>query len=1051
MAPSDKPTDTPTDAPADAPADPNDTIADLPSKKKAEKEEKPDDELSEEDQALKEKLELLVTRVKDSNTGVQKLALQTIRSEIRSATSSMTSVPKPLKFLRSHFHPLKEYYANSMLDGDNKVFLADILSVLAMTMGDSSKCESLRFKLRGTTEKAHLWGHEYVRHLAGEIAQEYRTVIEMDDGMNDDDRPTDDQPDAHLFLKRGTLPEISIVVSDIVPFLITSNAEPEAVDLLMEVDSLSQLVLHTDELNYGRVCLYLKSCADYLPEQEDVDRLLKIAIDIYVKVDKLPDAMQVAIRRNDIDIIKSIYLKSKKGSTTRSQLALDLGRANILLDDDVEDDDELRLAMSNRKLSAQFLALGKDLDVLEPKTPEDIYKTHLLDSRAPSASSNVDSARANLAKTFVNAFVNMGFVNDKLMSDPDANWIYHNMEHGMMSAAASVGMIRLWDVDSGWHEIDKYLYVNQEYVRAGAMLAIGLLSANVRHDVDPPLAMLEEHISSDLPSIRHGAIVGLGLAYAGTEKKEIKDFLLPIVMDGDISADTASLAALSLGLTFIGSADEDLSDALLQVMSDRTMTGDAMKEPLVQILLPLAFGLLFLGRQESAEAVAELIPALVGKNSLMSMVGSITLQACAYCGSGSVLIIQKFLSICGEHPAHQTEEAEATSEAAGSAGNSNGNTNGSSSSNDVTNAESDGASSGDSGASGTGETNANESSNSNATNGSESNSDEGTKNAENGEDHTSASEKKQLASAQQAVAVLGLAMVAMGEELGSEMLIRTFGHLLQYGDPVIRRVVPLAVGLLSVSNPKLTLMDLLSKFTHDSDMDVAQSAIIGLGLIGAGTNNSRIAGMLRQLSVYYSKEVSCLFLVRIAQGLLHGGKGLITMNPYYADRFLTSKTAMGGLLTVLFCCLDMKSTILGKNHFLLYFFALAARPRMLFTVDEKLEFKQTSVRVGQGVDTVGQAGRPKSITGFQTHTTPVLLAAGERAEIATEEFLTKAACMEGVVVLEKNPDWVDESGLTEAAEQMEKTKTEGSSSSLAGPSSEGNSGAGSAPATEKKD
>jgi len=41
----------------------------------------------------------------------------------------------------------------------------------------------------------------------------------------------------------------------------------------------------------------------------------------------------------------------------------------------------------------------------------------------------------------------------------------------------------------------------------------------------------------------------------------------------------------------------------------------------------------------------------------------------------------------------------------------------------------------------------------------------------------------------------------------------------------------------------------------------------------------------------------------------------------------------------------------------------------------------------QAVDVVGQAGNPKTITGFQTHTTPVLLAYGERAELATEECI----------------------------------------------------------------
>jgi hypothetical protein len=41
----------------------------------------------------------------------------------------------------------------------------------------------------------------------------------------------------------------------------------------------------------------------------------------------------------------------------------------------------------------------------------------------------------------------------------------------------------------------------------------------------------------------------------------------------------------------------------------------------------------------------------------------------------------------------------------------------------------------------------------------------------------------------------------------------------------------------------------------------------------------------------------------------------------------------------------------------------------------------------QAVDVVGQAGKPKTITGFQTHTTPVLLAYGERAELANEECM----------------------------------------------------------------
>lgn len=86
-----------------------------------------------------------------------------------------------------------------------------------------------------------------------------------------------------------------------------------------------------------------------------------------------------------------------------------------------------------------------------------------------------------------------------------------------------------------------------------------------------------------------------------------------------------------------------------------------------------------------------------------------------------------------------------------------------------------------------------------------------------------------------------------------------------YGDPVIRKSVPLALGLLSASNPQLAILDTLSKYSHDNDLEVALNAIFALGLVGAGTNNAKLAQMLRQLAGYYQKEQDCLFVVRVAQ------------------------------------------------------------------------------------------------------------------------------------------------------------------------------------------
>ena len=103
--------------------------------------------------------------------------------------------------------------------------------------------------------------------------------------------------------------------------------------------------------------------------------------------------------------------------------------------------DYLRDAMTDKDRYAVHQLLQAS-GVVEPKTPEDVYKTHL--EKRPAGSSNVDSARQNLASTFVNAFMNVGFGTDKLLLTEGNKWLYKNKEHGMMSAAASLGALLLW-------------------------------------------------------------------------------------------------------------------------------------------------------------------------------------------------------------------------------------------------------------------------------------------------------------------------------------------------------------------------------------------------------------------------------------------------------------------------------------------------------------------------------------------------------------------------------------------------------------------------------
>ena len=270
---------------------------------------------------------------------------------------------------------------------------------------------------------------------------------------------------------------------------------------------------------------------------------------------------------------------------------------------------------------------------------------------------------------------------------------------------------------------------------------------------------------------------------------------------------------------------------------------------------------------------------------------------------------------------------------------------------------------------------------------------------------------------------------------------------MHYGEPTIRKAVPLALGLISVSNPQLSIMDTLSKYSHDNDLAVALNAIFAMGLIGAGTNNARLAQMLRQLAGYYYKEPDCLFMVRIAQGLVHMGKGTLTLYPYFFDRTIMSRTAVAGLLATLIAFTDAKAcewkhvslpwdpfhlrfhpqVVLDKYHWMLYYLVPAIYPRFMITLDEDLKNLPVTVRVGQvdynfsssrlcffflnqlaqAVEVVGQAGKPRTISGFQTHTSPVRLGTTERAELATEEYIPYAHVLEGCVILKKNPGYED--------------------------------------------
>ncbi|KAK5965801.1 26S proteasome non-ATPase regulatory subunit 2 [Trichostrongylus colubriformis] len=902
---------------------------DKDDKKKTGKDEKKD-EMTEEDKKLEEDLNMLVQRLSENDASLYQPSLETMRTLIRASTTSMTSVPKPLKFMRPHYAKMKEVF-EKMQPGPTKNLCADIISVLAMCSDEKSDC--INFRMKGMHEPIGDWGHEYVRHLAMEMSEEWK---QASDGSEK---------------SKARRNELLVLARDIVMHNMKHNAEVEACDLLIEIERLDLLMEYVVDVDHQRVCLYLLSCAPLTPDPDNCN-LIRTAKDIYLKYKRYLEAVRCAIMLNDPAEIKNIFTKTDD-LLLQKQMAILLGRHQIFLDfENIANGEQLGELNSNAHLYEYFHSLARELDIMEPKTPEGIYKSHLEHSRPFGNTAAPDSARMNLAAAFVNGFVNCGFGVDKMMAESEdaSKWFYKNKEYGMLSAAASQGLVWRWDIDSGLGQCDKFLYVNDDFIKAGTLLAIGIISSGIQDACDPASALLIDHIHSERAVIRVGSVLGLGLAYANSKRETVVKNeeggvifeLKKVLTDSKPSAtsEVKGLTGLALGLIMVGTADHTVAMEMLQTLMERNET--ELSDPNMRFLA-LGIALIFLGTQEKSEVFVESLRSL--PEPFGPMVSTLV-DVCAYAGTGNVLKIQKLLHMCSEH--YETEDKKKKKD------------------------------------------------------------DKSKKDTKTEKDK----DAKPDLSSQQAVAVIGIGLIAMGEDVGSQMALRMFGHLIRYGEPVIRRAVPLALALISVSNPQLNILETLSKFSHDADADTAHNAIFAMGLVGAGTNNARLVAMLRSLASYHHKDQISLMLVRLSQGLTHLGKGTMTLNPWHSDRQLLCPSAIASLLTICFAFLDANNSVLNnRQHYLLYTLVLAMQPRMLVTlcVDDKKpgQLKQVgvTVRVGQAVDVVAQAGKPKTITGFQTHTTPVLLAYGERAELANEEYIAMTPYLEGLVILKKNPDY----------------------------------------------
>ena len=316
----------------------------------------------------------------------------------------------------------------------------------------------------------------FFRTLAGEIGTEY--VKRIENITNAD--------------------ELIDLVKQIVPYLIQIHSENEAIDLLLEVEKLDFLHQFCNKNNFKRVCLYLLTSSNYAADTDEMKKILQIAHKIYTDFvifnfylkDSHANAIRVAIKLNNVDLIKATF-DSCKDEPTQMQLAFILARNRIYLNDLPQ---ELNSIVSNLKTSDFFKKLARELDVVEPKSPEDIYKSHLEDKKTTEA---IDSYKLNLASSIVSSFVNAGFGKESILSKAGSDWLSRNKEEGLICTLAGLGLVNLWDIECGPNELEKFMSNNETdpYKKAGYNLGLGIISSGVRDENEVAFAVLTEQLN----------------------------------------------------------------------------------------------------------------------------------------------------------------------------------------------------------------------------------------------------------------------------------------------------------------------------------------------------------------------------------------------------------------------------------------------------------------------------------------------------------------------------------------------------------------------------
>ena len=182
-------------------------------------------------------------------------------------------------------------------------------------------------------------------------------------------------------------------------------------------------------------------------------------------------------------------------------------------------DVKLDSIIGNTELFSYAALAAKELGIIDPRSHEDLFKK--------TFEFRIETSKLFLSGSIANAFLNAGSSRDLIFAlDPSSeafdrvkldSWVLKHRDSGITSAVASIGLICLYNVDFALFILEPLTHSDNAFVRAGALLGIGIASANVRHCADATWALLreflEDHSSQNPGLLSSCALIGYFLQY----------------------------------------------------------------------------------------------------------------------------------------------------------------------------------------------------------------------------------------------------------------------------------------------------------------------------------------------------------------------------------------------------------------------------------------------------------------------------------------------------------------------------------------------------------